>query len=154
VPPPNWALRYPNGYTEENPPPDLKSDEHFQNWMRTAGLPTFTKLYGRNDSQTMQKGTYRIIIGLSKKLFLIECGLYTDPLFRLPRSSLQGYQINCHLDCVVDRRKEPFPWMGICCSGWSFRAHCDSRNSSTSHQAKVRKPNSEYEIYLRPFLGA
>jgi len=66
VPPPNWVLRYPNGYTEDNPPPDLKVDEHFQNWMRTAGLPTFTKLYGRNDADTMQKGTYRITIGLSK----------------------------------------------------------------------------------------
>jgi hypothetical protein len=66
VPPPNWLLRYPKGYTDDNPPPDLKTDEHFQNWMRTAGLPTFTKLYGRNDVDTMQKGTYRLIIGLSK----------------------------------------------------------------------------------------
>jgi len=33
--------------------------------MRTAGLPTFTKLYGRNDTDPMQKGTYRIIIGLN-----------------------------------------------------------------------------------------
>ncbi|KAG6910911.1 hypothetical protein DXG01_006594 [Tephrocybe rancida] len=65
VPPPNWALRYPHGYTEANPPPDLRADEHFQNWMRTAGLPTFTKLYGRNDTAPMKKGTYRVIIGLN-----------------------------------------------------------------------------------------
>jgi hypothetical protein len=65
VPPPNWHERFPSGYTTENPPPDLRNDEHFQNWMRTAGLPTFTKLYGRNDTQNMPKGTYRIIIGLS-----------------------------------------------------------------------------------------
>ncbi|KAF8197410.1 cell cycle control protein [Pholiota molesta] len=65
VPPPNWALRFPNGYSNSTPPPDLKSDERFQNWMRTAGLPTFTKLYGRNDSDTMQKGRYRIVIGLN-----------------------------------------------------------------------------------------
>jgi len=65
VPPPNWAKRFPNNYTENNPPPDLRTDERFQNWMRTAGLPTFTKLWGRNDNQTMQQGTYRIIIGLS-----------------------------------------------------------------------------------------
>lgn len=45
--------------------PDLKADEHFQNWMRTAGLPTFTKLYGRNDGTTMQKGTYQITIDLN-----------------------------------------------------------------------------------------
>ncbi|KAJ3517800.1 hypothetical protein NLJ89_g286 [Agrocybe chaxingu] len=67
VPPPNWALQYPDGvYTEENPPPDLRANEHFQNWMRTAGLPTFTKLYGRNDVDVMQKGTYSVIIGLSE----------------------------------------------------------------------------------------
>jgi hypothetical protein len=66
VPPPNWRVRYPDGYTENNPPPDLRSDERFQNWMRTAGLPTFTKLYGRNDRDEMVKGTYRIVIGLSK----------------------------------------------------------------------------------------
>lgn len=65
TPPPNWALQYPSGYTAENPPPNLKENEHFQNWMRTAGLPTFTKLYGRNDDNVMQKGRYRIIIGLS-----------------------------------------------------------------------------------------
>ncbi|KAH9477738.1 Meiotically up-regulated gene 89 protein [Psilocybe cubensis] len=65
VPPPNWHNRFPNNYTKENPPPDLHNDERFQNWMRTAGLPTFTKLYGRNDNDTMQKGTYQIIVGLN-----------------------------------------------------------------------------------------
>jgi len=42
VPPPNWRARYPDGYTESNPPPNLKENEHFQNWMRTAG---FTHLH-------------------------------------------------------------------------------------------------------------
>ncbi|KAK7023840.1 cell cycle control protein [Favolaschia claudopus] len=65
VPPPNWALRFPNNYTAENPPPNLKEDERFQNWMRTAGLPTFTKLYGRNDHDDMRAGTYQIVIGLN-----------------------------------------------------------------------------------------
>ena len=50
VPPPNWRARYPDGYTESNPPPNLKEDQHFQNWMRTAGLPTFTKLYSDRKS--------------------------------------------------------------------------------------------------------
>ncbi|KAJ3539107.1 hypothetical protein NMY22_g4881 [Coprinellus aureogranulatus] len=65
VPPPNWRARYPDGYTDSNPPPDLRGDERFQNWMRTAGLPTFTKLYGRNDNDEMVRGTYRIVIGLN-----------------------------------------------------------------------------------------
>ncbi|KAJ7090183.1 cell cycle control protein [Mycena belliarum] len=64
TPPPNWQLRYPT-YNSTMPPPDLKTDERFQNWMRTAGLPTFTKLYGRNDKDVMKAGTYRIIVGLN-----------------------------------------------------------------------------------------
>ncbi|KAJ3929574.1 MAG: cell cycle control protein [Lentinula lateritia] len=64
VPPPNWAKRFPNGYTTDNIP-NLAADEHFQNWMRTAGLPTFSKLYGRNDQDTMEKGRYLITVGLN-----------------------------------------------------------------------------------------
>ncbi|KAI9569515.1 CDC50/LEM3 family [Boletus coccyginus] len=62
VPPPNWALRYPNNYSDDSPPPDLTQDEHFQNWMRTAGLPTFSKLYGRNDTTTLPAGNYQVQI--------------------------------------------------------------------------------------------
>ncbi|KAF8185009.1 transcription regulator [Mycena galopus ATCC 62051] len=65
VPPPNWALRFPNNYTPDNPPPNFQQDQRFQNWMRTAGLPTFTKLYGRNDNDKMVAGKYQIIIGLN-----------------------------------------------------------------------------------------
>ena len=76
LPPPNWALRFPNGYTEDLPPPNLKADEHFQNWMRTAGLPTFTKLYGRNDKDQLVKGTYQLVVNLSTILNLV---LSADP---------------------------------------------------------------------------
>ncbi|KAI0637262.1 transcription regulator [Trametes polyzona] len=65
TPPPNWARRYPDGYTETNQPPNLKEDEHFQNWMRTAGLPTFTKLFGRNDNTKLTKGRYQIVVNLN-----------------------------------------------------------------------------------------
>jgi len=61
VPPPGWQDRFPGGYTEDNFP-NLQEDLHFQNWMRTAALPTFTKLYARNDEETMTKGTYQIMI--------------------------------------------------------------------------------------------
>ena len=63
--PRNWAERYPNGYTEQNPPPNLDQDEDFQVWMRTAGLPTFSKLAMRNDDDVMACGTYRIDVQMS-----------------------------------------------------------------------------------------
>ncbi len=61
-PPPNWALRYPYGYTESNPPPKLNDDEAFQVWMRTAGLPNFSKLAKRNDDDTMACSMYQVDI--------------------------------------------------------------------------------------------
>lgn len=64
APPPNWALRFPDGHNDSNIP-DLKFDEHFQNWMRMAGLPTFTKLWARNDADTLQSGTCQIVVYMS-----------------------------------------------------------------------------------------
>ncbi|EON61692.1 hypothetical protein W97_00908 [Coniosporium apollinis CBS 100218] len=62
VPPRNWEQRYPNGYTEKEPLPDLHNDEAFQVWMRTAGLPTFSKLAMRNDTASMPIGRYQLSI--------------------------------------------------------------------------------------------
>lgn len=70
VPPPNWQKRYPDGYTKDTPPPNLKEWEAFQVWMRTAGLPTFSKLYQRNDTKAMWPGTYDLVID-DRKLTLI-----------------------------------------------------------------------------------
>lgn len=61
-PPPNWRERYPHGYTTENPIPDLHEDEDFMVWMRTAGLPSFSKLARRNDTTAMPAGTYQLDI--------------------------------------------------------------------------------------------
>ncbi|KAG5292727.1 LEM3/CDC50 family protein [Histoplasma ohiense] len=61
-PPPNWRRRYPDGYTNKTPPPDLHEYEELQVWMRTAGLPTFSKLAMRNDKDVMKAGSYRIDI--------------------------------------------------------------------------------------------
>lgn len=68
VPPPFWHDRYPDGYTNETGFPDLSVDEHFQVWMRTAGLPTFRKLYFRNDDETMAAGAYELDIYMSASL--------------------------------------------------------------------------------------
>ncbi|KAK5172595.1 alkylphosphocholine resistance protein lem3 [Saxophila tyrrhenica] len=59
VPPPNWREQYPE-YNETFPFPDLKTWDAFQVWMRTAGLPTFSKLALRNDDEPMEPGRYQI----------------------------------------------------------------------------------------------
>lgn len=64
VPPPNWAKMYPDGYNLSNMP-DLAEWEHLQNWMRTAGLPTFYKLYSKNTTATFSSGTYEVQIDLN-----------------------------------------------------------------------------------------
>jgi hypothetical protein len=62
VPPPNWREKYKNGYTEENQPPDLSTDEHFQNWMMLAAAPNFYKLYQKNDKHPLRVGQYQLNI--------------------------------------------------------------------------------------------
>ncbi|KAF1814470.1 CDC50 family protein-like protein [Eremomyces bilateralis CBS 781.70] len=62
VPPPNWHDRFPNDYTDSNPMPDFHQDEAFQVWMRTAGLPNFSKLAMRNDQAPMKAGRYQVEI--------------------------------------------------------------------------------------------
>ena len=59
VPPPNWQEQYPeDGYDSLDELPDLHTREDFQVWMRTAGLPTFSKLAKRNDNDVLRTGTY------------------------------------------------------------------------------------------------
>lgn len=66
MPPPNWRKQYPDGYTDQNPLPDLSQREDFQVWMRTAGLPVFSKLARKNTTAPMLKGTYYVNITDSK----------------------------------------------------------------------------------------
>ncbi|KAK3373319.1 ligand-effect modulator 3 family [Lasiosphaeria ovina] len=65
VPPPNWRDRYPNGYNDKNPAPNLQTWEAFQNWMMLAASPNFYKLYQRNDVDVMDRGTYQVDIALN-----------------------------------------------------------------------------------------
>jgi hypothetical protein len=64
VPPPNWRRKYGDTYDSSVPLPDLHNDEAFQVWMRTAGLPTFSKLSLRQDdkSKLMKRGRYQVDI--------------------------------------------------------------------------------------------
>jgi hypothetical protein len=62
VPPPNWADQYPKDGYDSTELPDLHTWEAFQVWMRTAGLPTFSKLAYRNDGEVLKSGTYQLEI--------------------------------------------------------------------------------------------
>lgn len=88
VPPPNWVSRYPNGYVEGELP-DLSTDEHFQVWMRTAGLPTFRKLYMRNDDEGMMPGSYQVDVYMSTFTLLLS---YSTPLSHSNKSFLSTEQ--------------------------------------------------------------
>lgn len=63
VPPPFWIEKFPDGYTEENIP-DISEWQEFQNWMRTAALPTFSKLVMRQDHNTLTEGTYSVDVDM------------------------------------------------------------------------------------------
>ncbi len=82
--PPNWHLRYQNGYTAEAPPPELDTDYPFQVWMRTAGLPNFSKLAKRNDNETMECSMYQVDIdsSMSSDCFML--------------SAADNYRFPCH----------------------------------------------------------
>lgn len=61
VPPPNWAKSYEGGVYKDEVP-NLEEMEDFQVWMRTAGLPTFSKLSRRNDNDVLKAGRYKLEI--------------------------------------------------------------------------------------------
>ena len=84
VPPPFWQARYPE-YNETFPYPDLHNDEAFQVWMRTAGLPTFSKLSQRNDTVAMEPGRYEVMI-YDCECTLLYCGPAFSPLILLKTS--------------------------------------------------------------------
>jgi hypothetical protein len=83
------VLRYPD-YNNASNIPDLQKDEHFQNWMRTAGLPTFTKLYGRNDTATLPAGQYQVLVYLSMIVVTVTASPLTYVLFS--DYPVQGYK--------------------------------------------------------------
>jgi hypothetical protein len=123
LPPPNWAARYPDGYTEF---PQLASDEHFQVWMKISALPTFTKLWGRNDNEVMRAGTYQVVANMSEYRSSTEANDTHGRHDRLPGPNVRRHQVNRNLYRFVDRRQATFPGMVIRCriSHLCLPGHC------------------------------
>ena len=149
APPPNWKLRYPNGYTDTNGPPNLKTDEAFQVWMRTAGLPNFSKLAKRNDHDTMACSMYRVDIDDSTSTdCFYPCKLTGN---RLCCHQVRRHQISGDIYSKRDGRKESIP--RYCIRGCRRNMHCPwgSLHRDTSDQATVCHPvHSDMVVELTP----
>ena len=68
IPPPYWRTAFPqwaDGYTANNLP-NLQTWQEFQVWMRTAGLPTFRKLWKTNLNNYLPQGTWSMDITESR----------------------------------------------------------------------------------------
>ena len=109
VPPKYWQDRFPDGrYTDEYPPPNIGEDEHFMVWMRTAGLPDFSKLYARNDTHPMVAGTYSLEIIDSKfQVIFSFLTFYATPMSNRipPQTSERTFTLArrkyCSLSCLL-----------------------------------------------------
>ena len=98
--PPNWKKQYPEeGYSDQYPPPNLEDFEELHVWMRSAGLPAFSKLAMRNDKEKMACGTYRLDITDSG--FFLSNILIMLTSARFQRYDLRGNQVHpyFHQDC-------------------------------------------------------
>jgi hypothetical protein len=128
APPPNWHRRYPNGYNDQNPIPNLSEYQEFQVWMRTAGLPTFSKLALRNTNETMVAGTYTMDIYDCTSITYpcsAQCPTVTMTSLTaanvgdsLPSANLQRNEINPHQHSIRGRRKEFVPGYRVRCDWW------------------------------------
>ncbi len=134
-PPPNWRNRYPDGYTAENDIPDISQYEELQVWMRTAGLPTFSKLARRNDNLTMQAGTYQIDVYDCRLLrpFFKSC-LTTH---RFPCRCLWWDEINFALYTYCHGWQEPIPRNRLRGRGWHMCSTGCLVHNCSSHQTEV-----------------
>ena len=135
MPPPNWIKRFPDGYTTENPIPDLADYEEFQVWMRTAGLPTFSKLALRNDDQIMRAGQYQLSIA-DCEWFYLRSEQFAD-YCRLPCQGLRRHEVDFHLHENCHGRQELFPGHRLRRCRRSLRSPGRSLHSRPFDQAKV-----------------
>jgi hypothetical protein len=140
VPPMYWRERYP-AYNETFPYPDLHTDEAFQVWMRTAGLPTFSKLARRNDNLTMEAGRYQVDVydckcATSRLEDVSEVmKVLTRNLRRLPRACLRRYEIHPPVHSHHHGRQEPLPRHCLCCSRRSMYCSRCALHSDALDQA-------------------
>ena len=133
VPPPNWRVQYPT-YNATFPLPNLQEWDAFQIWMRTAGLPTFSKLSLRNDSAPMRGGWYYVDVNDCKPI-MSELVTQCLPCDRFPGVHLWRNKVNPHLNQNGNWREESVLGHCICCGRGNLRPTGSSFHSNTSHKA-------------------
>lgn len=133
--PPNWMEQWPNGYTNEHPPPNLDTWEEFQVWMRTAGLPAFSKLAKRNDDDTLKCGVYGMEVVLSMLAGITDFWMLMCA--RLSGHGLRRNQSDCDIYSNSNGREESIPRHRLCRRGRHLHCPGCPVHSSTSHQAEV-----------------
>lgn len=133
--PPNWRKQYPEeGYSDEHPPPNLEEYEELHVWMRTAGLPAFSKLAMRNDKEKMPCGTYRLDITDSMSPRIASTSL---TMVRLQRYNLRRYQIHPHFHKDSHGRQKPLPGYRLHCCGGHLYCSWRTVHGNSSYQATV-----------------
>jgi hypothetical protein len=134
--PPNWVERYPNGYSDDHHP-NLVTDEGFQVWMRTAGLPTFSKLAQRNDTATMISGQYQIDIDHRTSSPTLNALCKETNITRFQRDRIWRHKSSYYIYPYRHGWQEPLPWHCICrCRRHLHRSRRIIHRHS-SHQTKV-----------------
>lgn len=139
VPPPNWRERYPV-YNETFQFPDLSQNEEFQVWMRTAGLPTFSKLALRNDNETMEIGRYEMTVYDCKSIVLAktDCRIPANATTRrLPCNPLRRDQIDLDLDSNYNGWQKSILGHHLYRGWWPVHPARRIVHCHPAHQAKV-----------------
>lgn len=134
--PPNWRKQYPEtGYSDENPPPNLDEYEEFQVWMRTAGLPAFSKLSMRNDKEKMACGTYQLDVIDSRSVQRAVVSSLTQARFQ--RYNLRRDEVSLDLYHDSHGRQESVPGYCIHCGRRYLYRPWGVVHRHPSHQAAV-----------------
>lgn len=125
--PPYWQNQFnEHGYDNLTELPNLHTWESFQVWMRTAGLPTFSKLAQKNDKDVLKAGTYWLKIYDRKIIVLVLIHITYLQCSRLPSREVQWHKVNPDINTHRHGWQEPFP------------RHCLPRRRRSLHSAWCR----------------
>jgi hypothetical protein len=146
-PPPNWRVMYPE-YSNDIPIPNVHDWEEFHVWMRTAGLPSFSKLALRNDTATMRSGQYEMEIYDCKLCYLAIFYCLLTKLSRLPCHYLRRHKIHPSEYPYHHGWSQSVPRNCIHCGRRCLHCSGSSLHGNPPDQAKVRYSSIYFAICI------